>query len=109
MTVAEKPAPPHPFAAERAEQYRRDGLVPVSCLVADLLRFVDEVRPDSSLTDLDGMYGAMPEVRTRWVFETGQSEIVTVLVEHRWPAPHRQSLVPDPYRCEHYAPGPKES
>ena len=89
----------HPSAAHRRNVAERDGWTAVSCLVADIIRGSEYVKPMSSKTDLDGHYGE-PEVYTEWATD-GRNE-VAVLREHRWPSPH--SGHGDRYACEHYAP-----
>lgn len=93
----------HHGAAHRRLVMTTQGWTPVSCLVADLLRMNEEVVPASSKTDLSGQYGE-PEVFTEWTTRDGEH---SVLREHRWPSPH--SGEPDPYVCEHYAPGDRRN
>jgi hypothetical protein len=102
MTGQPKPAPEHPQAAHRRRHYGDAGFVPVACLVADLIRFNEDVKPSSSRTDMSGSRTGEPEVYTEWSYESHSAGDLVVLHEHRWPSLH--SLATDPYRCEHYAP-----
>jgi len=74
------------------------GFVQVGCMIADLLRSDERVKPQSSLTDFDGDFGE-PIIFTEWGIERNDGSTLVVLREARWPR--------DPDRdCEHWVPAP---
>jgi hypothetical protein len=75
------------------------GFVRVGCMIADLLKQNEIVKPHSSLTDLHGEFGE-PIVFTEWgITTTDGTGTRVVLREIRWPdAPERD--------CQHWVPAP---
>lgn len=74
------------------------GFVRVGCLIADVMRQAEIVKPASSLTDMTGEFGE-PTVFTEWGVTATDGSYRVALREIRWPS--------DPDRdCEHWVPAP---